>query len=123
MRRFFRFARAHDFFQASYALKEALKNDKESPFYANKDPVETFCKSAVIALSLDIANQHKHAAPHRNASRVIGDINVHVHMLSPDNSPDHTELTIEIDGKKEDCFLLVKDVLAKWEGFIRQHNL
>lgn len=84
--------------------------------------MESYCNdNENIALSLDIANQEKHVSLSRNRSnKIIGIINTHLHLFSPDGK-DRTELTIEINNEKKDLKEIAKMVLQKWEEFFKEH--
>lgn len=115
-----------NFFRVCYELKEALKKapNTSQGLQGHNGLVETFCNNEpCIALSLDIANQEKHVGLNNSRSgKQIGVINTHLHMLSHDRH-DRTELTIEIDGKKEDCRTLADNILKAWEKFFKVNNL
>lgn len=116
---------ARDFFQICYWLKEALRFDPSSPSHlsANKwELIEQFCQTdPYIALSIDIANQEKHVVlKGAKTNKKIWEINTGIHVLSPDT---RTELTIEIDGKKEDCLKLAWNILASWNKFWSDNKL
>jgi len=110
-----------NFFRVSYELKETLKQDPTSKFTGAE--VEKFCTNSQYAgLGIDIANQTKHGFwniiwKRRKTNKKIGVINSGVHIITPDQN-DKTEVTIEIDGVKEDCLKLTKNILIEWEGFI-----
>jgi hypothetical protein len=114
-----------NFFQICYELKESLRFDPNSPTHlsANKWAlVEQFCNSDFyVSLSMDIANQEKHIILHKpKTNKKIWEINTGIHILSPTN---RTELTIEIDGKKEDCLRLTSNILASWRKFWSDNSL
>ncbi|MFA7309054.1 MAG: hypothetical protein WC045_03210 [Patescibacteria group bacterium] len=106
-----------NFFRVCYELKEALKRDPTLPIEF-KDGVEKFWKTnRYAALSLDVANQEKHITLGSNnkSGHRIGKINTQIHSLSPDGKPDHTRVTIEIDGVAQDGLDLAKKVLLAWK--------
>lgn len=115
-----------NFFRVCYELKEALKKDPNvsQTLKGHNGLVETFCNTdQFAALSLDITNQEKHLGLNIGRSgKQIGIINTHLHLLSPDGHH-RTELTIEIDGKKEDCRNLAKSTIESWEKFRKDNEL
>ncbi len=117
---------ARNFFRVSYELKEMLKEDPNIHIPSNE--IEKFCKQDPwVGLSIDIANQTKHGVwriffNRRKTKKTIGQINTQVNLLSPD-CKDRTELTIEIDGKKEDCLKMAKEILFAWQQFLQTKRL
>ena len=117
---------ARNFFRVSYELKEMLKEDPGVNI--SSSTIEGFCRQNQWAgLCIDIANQTKHGiwrifSNRRKTNKNIGQINAHVHVLSPTQT-DRTELTIEIDGKKEDCLQIAKKALSAWQQFLQTNNL
>lgn len=113
------------FFRIGYELKEALKKTSGNPnMDGNNGEVENFVNNnLIIAIGLDITNQEKHVNLTNNRSgKKVGKINTHVHIFDP-NGKDRTEMTIEIDGVKEDCLKLAKNNLKAWEDFLIYKNL
>lgn len=110
-----------NFFRVSYELKEALKH--QSVTNIPSQTIEEFSKENPWAgLGIDIANQTKHGwwniiGGRRKTNKKIGQINTGVHLMSPDGR-DRTELTIEIDGKKEDCLELAEKTFHAWSEFL-----
>ncbi len=114
-----------NFFRVCYELKESLRFDPGSPPHLSANDwvfVEQFCKTDFyVSLSMDIANQEKHIVLKRpKTSKKIWEINTNIHIFSPNN---RTELTIEIDEKKEDCLILAWNILAGWNKFWSDNNL
>lgn len=113
------------FFRVGYELKESIK--KTSGIISmdgSNGEVETFINNNyIIALGLDITNQEKHVnLTSSRSGKKIGTIISHVHMFDPQGK-DRTEMTIEIDGIKEDCLKLAKENMETWENFLKNKNL
>jgi hypothetical protein len=117
---------ARNFFRVSYELKEALKH--ESVTNISPKIVEKFCKeNPWTGLGIDIANQTKHGwwnviLNHRKTNKKIGKINTGIHFLSSDGRR-RTELSIEIDDKKEDCLCLAQRIFDAWRNFLEINKL
>lgn len=115
-----------NFFRVSYELKESLKKEPNiaSELKGYHGVIEKYCSSdQYLALSLDIANQTKHRDLSKNKSgKNIGVINTHIHVISP-NGKDRTELTIEIDGNKEDCLKIIEKCFNSWSLFLQKYDL
>lgn len=115
-----------NFFRVSYELKEALKHEPVTKI--SSKTIEKFCKENQWAgLGIDIANQTKHGWwniiwNRRKTNKRIGQINTGVHLMSPDKR-DRTELTIEIDGEKEDCLQLAQKTFDAWDDFLKTNKL
>lgn len=118
--------RVNNFFRVGYELKEMLKEDPNVD--TSPSDVENFCKqNEDVGLGIDIANQTKHGTWNiftnwRKTRKVIGAVNTHVHLLSPDGR-DRTELSIEIDGQKEDCLQIIEKNFSAWHQFLQEKQL
>ena len=114
-----------NFFRVWYELKELLK--LVDWFWWYNWVVEWFCKQTpVLLLALDIANSYKHGVLHpgrKRSSYSIWEINTWIHVFDPTWKPDRTELTIEIDWIKKDCFPLCKLVFKHWKDFLKENDI
>lgn len=105
------------YFDCTYSLKESLKSTKGIN-------VEGFINNnTIIALGIDISNINKHGELDRPKTKfLVGRVNTHIHILGP-KGKDRTELTIEIDGIKNDCLNLARSNFNVWETYLLDNNL
>lgn len=114
-----------NFFRVCYELKENLKNDNSIIGFSGKDGlVESFINNNPdIALGIDIANQNKHhILSSKRSKNEVGTINGHLYLSLP-SGESRVEVTININGKAEDCLCLAEENLRLWKDFLLKHNL
>lgn len=113
-----------NFFRVWYELKENLK--LLDWFWWYNWTVEVFCNNnETIWLSLDIANLKKHWKWNwkNRTNKKIWIINTWLIIFDPSWEKDRTNLTIEINNKKEDWLSLCKDIFNERNKFLTNNFL
>lgn len=107
-----------NFFRVTYELKENLKND----FPKLKQNIENEIDlSQRINIWIDIANKEKHwSLSKQRSDKKIWEINTNIHIFDPNWKNNRTEMTIEIDNKKIDCLILLKNIQKEREILLKK---
>lgn len=111
------------FFRWSYEIKELILD-----FDLNmKNIVEDFCRNNYnVWLAIDIANQKKYwtLTRKRKTNANIWGILTWLNIFCPKkNWRNWTEVTIMIDGVKQDCLNLMQKIFKEWDNFLKDNNL